>query len=183
MPRSGVGHAAAAAVCSAYDTPRLALCVVGEPAGSAADAVFRSIFANVLAALGANSTAFLALHAPPYSPPGAREATLAAADAWLRPASSTWTALASESSAATEDAGGACRRRVEAIAAGRRNCHEQLRAYEQRAGASLFTDVLVVPADELWVVPLWPYCLQPADAATRGVLTQRNRHHGSIWCA
>lgn len=181
--------AASATVCSNFVPPRVAVCVVGEEVAPV-DAIFRSIRANVLSALGSNRTStFLALaYARSHLATRAQHADSVvheAAERWLRPTSSSSPPLGGSAADTTHDDASLCHsRRDDALRRGRRDCHTQLIAHEQREGVA-FDSVLVIPADSLWLTPLWPFCLHPhadASATSHGRITfARNRHLGEVW--
>lgn len=174
--------AAPAAVCGAFDL-RLAVCVAGEPAGLIG-ATFASIRANVLAALGANITVFVSLRTAQAA--SHHQDVERVATRWLNPARTSVRPLGSHRTGGMAGAGasaGAVCRRIDALMRARRDCLMMVREFEQSHDAN-FQEVLVLPPDALWIAPLWPFCLHPANTSSlrgRTQLASYNRHFGAVW--
>ena len=144
---------ASASVCSAYYSPRLAVCVAGAPSN---DAALRSIRANIVVALGGNLTTTFASLVLVERIEGVRSAV----SSILQPASIRVRLLDGGSSE------GGC----SADVISRRDCLLQVAAHE-RGAAARFESVLIVPADSLWLLPLWPHCFHSGSV---------NRHFGRV---
>jgi hypothetical protein len=146
------------AVCSAYPPPKLALCITGEPpsAPRAAANVFASISTNVGAALGIRPTTFVLLtrNVPSEHNWAVVEA---AARLYLQP----------KALVIKNESGG----RDEVDRRSRLACFEQIAQWEQQEGKQ-FASILNVPADELWIFPMWPYCMQEL---------RQSRQYGRVW--